>query len=151
MFNGSSGKGREVGTGTATGKRGMFSVIGPDVVITGNIVATADLHVDGTIEGDVSCGALVQGGDSRIAGNVRCDTGRISGNIEGTVAARQLTVERSARISGDVDYESISIETGASIDGRLRHILADSARSLVATPKLTSDTVHLVANGGAAA
>ena len=31
-----------------------FSVIGADVVIKGDIAATADLHVDGTIEGVVS-------------------------------------------------------------------------------------------------
>jgi len=31
-----------------------FSVIGPDVSIKGDVTATADLHVDGTIEGDIS-------------------------------------------------------------------------------------------------
>ncbi len=39
---------------------GMFSVIGPDVVITGNIATTADLHNDGRVDGDVPCGNLVQ-------------------------------------------------------------------------------------------
>lgn len=31
-----------------------FSVIGADVVITGNISAKVDLHVDGRVEGDIS-------------------------------------------------------------------------------------------------
>ena len=38
-----------------------FSVIGADVVIKGDVSATADLHIDGTIEGDIKCASLVQG------------------------------------------------------------------------------------------
>lgn len=100
---------------------GGFSVIGPDVVVTGSVRATADLHVEGRVEGDLDCGNLVLGGEASVQGMVRADSARIAGAIEGSVAIRQLVVESSARISGDVDYESISIENGAQIDGRLRH------------------------------
>lgn len=100
---------------SASAKRGLFSVLSADMVISGNIAASADLHVDGRVEGDVQCATLIQGQDSRIAGA-----------IEGSVAVRHLTIERSARILGDVQYETISIELGASIDGRLQHITAES-------------------------
>lgn len=131
MFNNSRG-GRDAGASGSVppsqsgGKRGMFSVIGPDVVITGNIAATADLHIDGRVEGDVHCGNLVQGSESHISGAVHAETARIAGSIEGSVAVRQLTVERAARISGDVEYESIAIETGAAVDGRLKHVSGDA-------------------------
>lgn len=153
MFNSSGTRGRDAGGTPAPGKRGMFSVVGPDVVITGNIVATADLHIDGRVDGDVVCNALVQGTESRVAGNVRAETARIAGTIEGTVAVRQLTVERTARISGDVEYETISIENGASIDGRLKHLAPDSGRSFSVphTPTLTAEPVHLVPASEAAA
>jgi len=98
-----------------------FSVLGPDVVITGNLRSTADLHIEGRIDGDLDCGNLVLGGEASIQGQVRADSARIAGAIEGSVAIRQLVVESGARISGDVDYESITIENGAQIDGRLRH------------------------------
>ncbi|THD35385.1 MAG: polymer-forming cytoskeletal protein [Sphingomonas sp.] len=115
---------------TATGG---FSVIGPDMVVTGNVRATADLHVEGRIEGDLDCGNLVLGADATVQGMVRADNARIAGGIEGSVAIRQLVVESGARIAGDVDYESISIENGAQIDGRLRH-----------TAKLASAPVNVV-------
>ena len=35
-----------------------FSVLGTDVTITGDIEASADLHVDGTVKGDLSCASL---------------------------------------------------------------------------------------------
>jgi cytoskeletal protein CcmA (bactofilin family) len=137
----------------AAAKRGMFSIIGPDVVITGNIVATADLHIDGRVDGDVQCGALVQGNDGRINGAVKAESARLGGTIEGSVAVRQLTIERAARITGDVEYETITIETGASIDGRLKHLAADAAAFAptplhIATP--LEDVVHFTATGHAA-
>lgn len=103
-------------------KRGMFSVLGPDVIVTGNVTATADLHIDGRVEGDVNCGALAQGADSQIFGSVTAESARLAGSIEGSVRVRQLTVERSARITGDVEYENITIENGGHIDGRLKHM-----------------------------
>lgn len=103
-------------------KRGMFSVLGPDVTITGNVNATADLHIDGRVEGDVNCGSLAQGTDSQIFGSVTADVARLAGSIEGTVRVKTLTVERSARITGDVEYENITIENGGNIDGRLKHM-----------------------------
>ncbi|MEG3124591.1 bactofilin family protein [Sphingomonas sp. GB1N7] len=131
MFSNGSKTGRDAGVAPAAqpgnGKRGVFSVVGPDVTITGNVAATADLHVDGRIDGDVDCGNLVQGTESVIAGSVRAETARLAGTIEGAVSGRQLTIERSARIAGDIQYESISIENGASIDGRLKHVSASAA------------------------
>lgn len=130
-------KPRDAGTGASGGKRGAFSVLGPDVTITGNIVATADLHIDGRIDGDVQCGALVQGAESRITGTVTADSARIGGTVDGALHAREITVDRNARITGDVSYETIAIENGAQIDGRLKH----------QSPG-TGDTIRLIANEG---
>lgn len=115
--------------------RGMFSVIGPDMAITGNISATADLHVDGRIEGDITCGVLIQGAGSQILGNVTAETARLAGTVEGSVRAKQLTVEASARITGDVEYETITVEQGGQVDGRLRH-LGEAASGPRALPAL---------------
>ncbi|MBN8815347.1 MAG: polymer-forming cytoskeletal protein [Sphingomonas sp.] len=103
---------------------GGFSVIGPDVLITGNVQATADLHIEGRIQGDLNCGNLVLGPDAVVNGQVRAETARIGGTIEGSVAIRQLIVESGARITGDVEYESVSLENGAQIDGRMKHTTA---------------------------
>ena len=111
--NGSSGSG--------------FSVIGADVVVTGNVRASADLHIEGRIDGDLDCGNLVVGSDATIQGQVRADSARVAGKIDGAVSIRQLTVEAGARITGDVEYETISLETGAHVDGRLKHFSAQAA------------------------
>lgn len=119
MFNGTKRDERPAASANGRG-RGMFSVIGPDMAVTGNVRASADLHIDGSIEGDVDCSNLVQGPESRIVGGVSADTARIAGTVEGSVRVRHLTVERSAKIIGDVEYEDITIENGGHVDGRLK-------------------------------
>lgn len=115
--------------------RGMFSVLGPDMVVTGNVTATSDLHVDGRIEGDVNCATLAQGAESQIFGSVTAETARLAGAIEGMVRVRQLTIERSARITGDVEYENITIENGGHIDGRLKHMGTTDTAAAAAGPR----------------
>ena len=106
----------------ATGARNIpFSLVGSDITITGNIEATVDLHIDGRVDGDIRCAALVQGPDSRIKGHVTAKSARIAGHVEGSISADELTVEASARITGDVTYATISIATGGQVAGQFRH------------------------------
>lgn len=109
-----------------------FSVIGSDVTIKGDIAASADLHVDGTIEGDIACASLVQGETSRIVGGISAETARLAGQVSGSIRARELTVLRSARIEGDVHYEALTIEQGAQVEGRFAH--GANARSSDSAP-----------------
>ena len=100
------------------GSGSTFSVIGADVVIKGDIAATADLHVDGTIEGDIKCSSLVQGETGEIVGAVKAESARLAGVVRGSISARELVILKSARIHGDVHYDALTIEQGAQVDGR---------------------------------
>lgn len=113
-----------------------FSVIGADVSIKGNIEASADLHVDGKVEGDIACASLVQGEQSRIEGVIAAETARLAGTVKGTISVRQLVVLKSARIEGDVHYESLTIEQGAHVDGRFA---PDAAKARAASPAATTE------------
>lgn len=96
-----------------------FSMLGADTVITGNIEASADLHIDGRVDGDIACNALVQGEGSEITGAIRAETIRIAGLVRGTIAAREVVILKTARIEGDVAYDALTIEQGARLEGRL--------------------------------
>lgn len=116
-----------------------LSFIGPEVLVSGDLTTDAQLHIDGRIDGNVRCIQLVQGTAGTIAGNIHADEARIAGTVEGLVSVRTLFVEASARIMGDVAYETISIDAGALIEGRLarRNALGldvDSESPLIATP-----------------
>lgn len=95
-----------------------FSVLGPDLVVKGDVSATADLHIDGRIEGDIACASLVQGEASVIHGGVKAQSARFSGTVHGPIEAGELVILRSARIHGDVTYDALTIEQGAQVTGR---------------------------------
>ena len=98
-----------------------FSVIGADVVIKGDIHASADLHVDGRVEGDIACASLVQGEGGHVEGAIQAESARLAGTVSGSISARELVVLRTARITGDVHYDALTIEQGAAVEGRFAH------------------------------
>lgn len=112
-----------------------FSVLGADVAIKGNVEASADLHVDGVVEGDLLCTSLVQGESSRIEGGITADAARLSGTVKGTINVRELVILKSARIEGDVHYETLTIEQGANVDGRFAPDAAKGAKAAAPAPK----------------
>jgi cytoskeletal protein CcmA (bactofilin family) len=98
-----------------------FSVIGADVTIKGDVSASADLHVDGRVEGDIACASLVQGTASEVHGQVQAETARLAGRVVGSIHARELVILKTARIEGDVHYDALTIEQGAEVEGRFSH------------------------------
>lgn len=98
-----------------------FSIIGDGIVITGNIEATVDLHIDGEVIGDIRCLSLVQGPASKIQGSIVAQNVSLSGAVEGSIEAGDLVISSSARIGGDVSYENVTIEQGGHVDGKFKH------------------------------
>lgn len=129
------GKMEAAAVGMPSANRSMTgrSMIGEDVVITGNVAAGSDLHVAGTIEGDLQCASLSLGATGRVRGNITAQNATLAGTVEGTVVANDLMVEKTARVAGDVSYESISIETGARVDGRLSQKAAQTSELKLVT------------------
>ena len=113
-----------------------LSFIGAEVLVSGDLATDAQLHVDGRIDGNVRCSQLVQGEAGIIAGNIQAEEARIAGTVEGQVNVRTLFVEASAKILGDVAYETLSMDAGAQIEGRLarRAALGADEAPLIATP-----------------
>ena len=105
-------------TGSNTMRGSTFSVLGADMAIKGNVTASTDLHIDGKVEGDVTCSSLVQGETGEIVGAVKAESARLSGIVRGSISARELVILKSARIHGDVHYDALTIEQGAQVDGR---------------------------------
>ena len=106
--------GRDNGQAGAAG----FSILAADMVLRGDVHAAADLHIDGRIEGDIACAALVQGERSEVIGAIRADSARLAGTVRGSIDAASLVILKTARIHGDVSYDVLTIEQGATVEGR---------------------------------
>lgn len=119
---------------TSMNAASSFSVLGADMSIVGDVTASADLHIDGRVEGDISCASLVQGESSEIRGAVKVDSARLAGTVRGTISAGDLVILKTARIDGDVEYDSLTIEPGAKIGGRI-----SQRDALLLEPSLAAD------------
>jgi cytoskeletal protein CcmA (bactofilin family) len=109
---------------------GSMSFLGAEVTITGNIGGQGNLHIDGRVDGDVNCASLIIGNSGQVNGNITADDAKVAGTVTGTVAAKVLTIEASARITGDLSYDSVSVETGAQVDGRVKRLTREDSGGL---------------------
>lgn len=112
---------------TSTADAGALSIIAADVEIRGDVSAAGELHIDGAVHGNVTCTRMVQGVTGRLYGHLTAQEATIRGRIDGTIKARSVIAESSAEITGDIAHESIRIDAGAKIDGRLRPEAAQPA------------------------
>lgn len=99
------------------GSEASFSVLGADLVLRGSLHAQADVHIDGTIEGDLVCKSLMQGEASTIKGSISAESVRLAVTVEGPIEAAQVVILRTATVRGDVRYDALTIEQGAHVEG----------------------------------
>ena len=76
----------------------------------------------------------MQGESSEIRGAVKVDSARLAGTVRGTISAGDLVILKTARIDGDFEYDSLTIEPGAKIGGRI-----SQRDALLLEPSLAAD------------
>ncbi len=89
--------------------------------LEGRLRCKETLRIDGRIKGEIHCEKSVLVGEgARVLACITADEVRISGLVEGDVAARRkITLERTAVVNGDLTTPGIVIEEGAKLQGRI--------------------------------
>jgi cytoskeletal protein CcmA (bactofilin family) len=120
------------------------SLIAEGSHISGNILFTDGLRIDGEVSGDIRshdmhASLLVISESARVTGSVTADHIIINGVVHGPVFARHmLELQPKARIEGDVQYVALEMHQGALITGQLRPLLEGEEKP----------TLSLAANNG---
>jgi len=97
------------------------STIGGDLTITGNVTSKGEIQLDGRVEGDINCVALVLGERANVQGNVTADDVAIRGRLTGCIRALRVTLQATSHVEGDLIHQSLAVEQGAYFEGRSRH------------------------------
>ncbi len=103
------------------------TLIGAGTTVTGDIVFSGGLRIDGEVRGNVratddQASTLVVSEHARIEGEVVVSHVVINGTVIGPVVSKGLLeLQAKARITGDVEYHSIEMHLGAVVQGRLVH------------------------------
>ena len=96
------------------------SVIGADLVITGNLDAKGESRVDGQVEGDIHAQRIVIGDGARTTGNLVAESIEVQGTAQGSIRGNAVTFTSSSRVEADVSHKSLTVEQGAFFEGKSR-------------------------------
>ena len=86
--------------------------------IIGNIEATENIRIAGTLEGNlITQGKLVIGKSGIIRGNIKCKNSDIEGQVDGKIHVDELlSLKSTANIRGEVKTGKLAIEPGAILN-----------------------------------
>lgn len=107
--------------GKRPGTRTAPSIISNDLVVHGNLTATGDIQVDGTVEGDIRSQSLTIGEKASITGEIVAEDIVIRGRVIGTIRGRRVQLSSTCHVEGDILHEALAVETGAFFEGNCRH------------------------------
>src|SRR6476620_1117510 len=121
-----------------------ISIIGEDLTITGNVTSKGALHLDGQVQGDVHCVALVLGENAQLEGSVVAEDVMVRGRLIGSVRALRVTLQSKSHVEGNLFHKSLSIEQDTHFEGESR----PSEDPLSANSKVPTVEPQLNHNGG---
>ena len=124
-----------------------ISTIGEDLTITGNVTSKGELHLNGQIQGDVHCVALVLGENAQVEGSVVAEDVMVRGRLIGSVRALRVMLQSTAYVEGNLFHKSLSLEQGTHFEGESR----PSEDPLASSPEVPAIEPQLDHNGPEAA
>ena len=108
------------------------NLIGNGTTIKGEIIASGDIRIDGTVMGTLkSTGKVVIGQQGVVEGDILCNSTDISGRVKGTIRVDELTTLKStSRLEVELYTKQLFIEVGAIFTGK-----CDMSQKVAEAPK----------------
>jgi cytoskeletal protein CcmA (bactofilin family) len=100
------------------GNKRNVTVIAEGLKIVGSVTAEGVVEVDGQVEGEIHCTSLIVSRDAQIAGTITADRIVVDGRVDGPIKGGDVILKSQARVTGDIHHRSLTIEKGATFDGR---------------------------------
>ena len=109
-------------TNPAAVESGLTCIIAKGTVITGKVITTENIRIDGTIKGELRCDKkVVMDAGGLVEGNIYAGESTIKGKVEGTVTVdNTLHLLDSSFIKGDIKAKKLHVEEGARYDGQCK-------------------------------
>jgi cytoskeletal protein CcmA (bactofilin family) len=101
-------------------KAGSTTIIGAGTVITGNLISSGDIRIDGTLKGNILSKAKVLiGAEGTVEGDVDGKQADVLGRVTGKIKVTDLLhLHGKAVIDGDIFAAKLQIEPSVSFNGQ---------------------------------
>jgi cytoskeletal protein CcmA (bactofilin family) len=103
----------------ASGSGGR-SHLGAGSRITGELYFPGTVELPGYVKGRVEASAIVIEEAGEVEGELCAASIIIKGRLNGQVIGGIVKLHTSAQVTGEITYESLSIETGAQVEGKCK-------------------------------
>ncbi len=130
-------QGAALATRPAPKRASVPTIVSADMVVEGNFQSTGELHVEGSVIGDIAVAKLIIAEGGAVRGDVAALDLRVCGTLQGSARAKVVTLTASAVMTGDVVHELLTIETGAQLEGHCRRLAPEP--ELVAEPVVVEE------------
>jgi cytoskeletal protein CcmA (bactofilin family) len=125
------------------------SLIGSDLSVEGQSITIrckGRLRVNGNIQADLHSRQLEVGREAIVTGSITAESVDVHGRVNGAILSNRVILHSSAEVDGDIAAEYLSIEQGASFDGRSRRV-RDASEIQPQTEPAAASSLRRAANG----
>jgi cytoskeletal protein CcmA (bactofilin family) len=98
----------------------ISSIVDKSMIITGTITFKGKARIDGVINGNIEGEHLVLSETGRINGDIIVSSFNCYGTIEGNIKTNMLTARKNCSINGKLESGSLTVESGAAIQGEIK-------------------------------
>ena len=97
---------------------GVPSILGSDLLITGDIKTDGDMQIDGRLDGNIKAGNVTIGEQGAVNGKITAMTVHIRGKVTGKIDANSVDLSETANVQADLVQDQLMIANGAFFDGK---------------------------------
>lgn len=129
--------------GTRATSAAPVAVIGPSLVVRGEVTGDEDVLVRGRVEGAINLpqNRVVVGHDGRVFANIHAAEVEINGYVEGDIRGDEhVAVHETGDVVGNISAPRVSLEDGARFRGAIDMDVKPEARKGVAKPIVMAAT-----------
>ena len=117
-------------------RRIQHSILSADLQITGDVISSGDITIEGAVDGNIECRCLTLAGQPEVKGCANAQTVLVSGTFTGDIRARKVILTKTANLVGDIYNETLEIQPGASFEGKVHRLESKGdAHMLAKQPK----------------
>jgi cytoskeletal protein CcmA (bactofilin family) len=120
--NAAAGAGETAAALKNTGATGARAMIGSKVKVSGDIVSSEDLLVEGEVTGTITLpdNELVIGTSGQVKANISAKTVRIEGRVNGDIeGSERVVICTSGDVEGNVSAPRVMLEDGGRFKGNI--------------------------------
>jgi cytoskeletal protein CcmA (bactofilin family) len=105
-----------------SGKAAAPSILSLDLQVTGNIVTSGEVHVSGSVKGDIIAKKVTIDEAGLVTGDIEAESALVAGTLTGRLTASSVMLAATARVVADITHVALTINQGAAFDGHSRRV-----------------------------